>query len=242
MSLIKQVNFKNKNVLITGASAGIGYGIAQAFLQEGANVHITGTRTADAYDSDFTGMTFHSLNVQEGKAIEDLAAEIDELDVLVNCVGTVLYKKQEFERAGFEKILAINLTGVMHLCTAFYPHLEKSGGNIINLDSVVAIRPAFNNPAYTASKAGLIQLTKGLAMKWGRKGIRVNGIAPGMVPTKLTANQIDTPEKQEQLGKSIPIQRVGTPQDMAGGALFLASSLASYVTGQHLVIDGGMTL
>ena len=240
--MIKNINFSNKKVLVTGASDGIGYGIAKAFLQEGATVHITGTRTANDYQNDFSQMTFHSLNVADENAVDNLANSIKELDVLINCVGTVLYKKQEFERAGFEKIITINLTGVMHLCTAFFPHLEKSGGNIINLDSVVAIRPALNNPAYTASKAGLKQLTKGLAMKWGRKGIRVNSIAPGIVPTKLTANQTDKPEQAEQFAKRNPVPRFGTPEDMAGGALFLASSLATYITGQQLVIDGGMTL
>ena len=242
MSLLKNINFTDKKILITGASDGIGYGIAKAFLQEGGEVHITGTRTVADYPNDFSSMTFHSLNVADGQAIENLATTIKELDVLINCVGTVLYKKQEFERAGFEKIITINLTGVMHLCTAFFPHLEKSGGNIINLDSVVAIRPALNNPAYTASKAGLKQLTKGLAMKWGRKGIRVNSIAPGIVPTKLTANQTNTPEQTAQFAKRNPIPRFGTPEDIAGGALFLASSLATYVTGQQLVIDGGMTI
>ena len=241
MNLQNALNFSGKKILITGASSGIGYGIAKEFVAAGANVHITGTRTAADYDNDFTAMTFHSLNAANGADIEALANTIQELDVLINCVGTVLYKKAEFERAGFEKILNINLTGVMHLCTAFYPHLERSGGNIINLDSVVAIRPAINNPAYTASKAGLKQLTKGLAMKWGRKGIRVNGIAPGMVPTKLTANQAGA-EQEAAFKKRNPVQRFGTPQDMAGGALFLASPLAAYVTGQHLVIDGGMTL
>lgn len=241
MSIKNALNFNGKTVLITGASDGIGYGIAQAFLEAGAIVHITGTKTATDYPNSFADMTFHSLNVADGGAIENLASTIPEVDVLINCVGTVLYKKQEFERAGFEKILTINLTGVMHLCTAFYPHLVKSGGNIINLDSVVAIRPAINNPAYTASKAGLKQLTKGLAMKWGRKGIRVNAIAPGMVPTKITANQASA-EQEAAFKKRNPIQRFGTPLDMAGGALFLASSLAAYVTGQHLVIDGGLTL
>lgn len=129
----------------------------------------------------------------------------------------------------------------MHLCTAFYPHLEKSSGNIINVDSVASIRPAINNPAYTASKAGLKQLTKGLAMKWGKKGIRVNAIAPGLVPTKLTTNQMG--ETQEAIFKKTnPISRLGTVEDMAGGALFLASPLAAYVTGHHLVIDGGLSL
>ena len=241
MNLQNVLNFSRKKILITGASSGIGYGIAKAFVAAGANVHITGTRTEADYDNDFTAMTFHSLNAAHGEEVEALAKTIQELDVLINCVGTVLYKKQEFERAGFEKILNINLTGVMHLCTAFYPHLERSGGNIINLDSVVAIRPAINNPAYTASKAGLKQLTKGLAMKWGRKGIRVNAIAPGMVPTKLTANQAGA-EQEAAFKKISPIQRFGTPQDMAGGALFLASPLAAYVTGHHLVIDGGVTL
>lgn len=241
MNLQNALNFSCKKILITGASSGIGYGIAKEFVAAGATVHITGTRTESDYDNDFTAMTFHSLNAAHGEEVEALAKNIQELDILINCLGTVLYKKQEFERAGFEKILNINLTGVMHLCTAFYPHLERSGGNIINLDSVVAIRPAINNPAYTASKAGLKQLTKGLAMKWGRKGIRVNGIAPGMVPTKLTANQAGA-EQEAIFKKRNPIQRFGTPQDMAGGALFLASPLAAYVTGQHLVIDGGMTL
>lgn len=241
MNVQNALNFSDKKVLITGASSGIGYGIAQAFVAAGATVHITGTRTKADYDNDFTAMSFHSLNAAHGEDIEALAKTIQELDILINCVGTVLYKKQEFERAGFEKILNINLTGVMHLCTAFYPHLERSGGSIINLDSVVAIRPALNNPAYTASKAGLKQLTKGLAMKWGRKRIRVNAIAPGMVPTKLTANQAGA-EQEAAFKQRNPIQRFGTPQDMAGGALFLASPLAAYVTGQHLVIDGGMTL
>jgi len=122
----------------------------------------------------------------------------------------LLYKKQEFERAGFEKIVTINLTGIMHLCTAFYPHLEKSKGNIVNLDSVVSIR--------------------------------VNSIAPGLVPTKLTANQTENPEYAQAVLKQLPISRLGAPEDMAGAALFLASPLASYVTGNQLIVDGGMTL
>ena len=241
MSLQNALNFSGKIVLVSGASDGIGYGIAKAFLEAGATVHVTGTRSAEDYSTDFSGMIFHSLNVANGEAVEELSNSIVALDILINCVGTVLYGKEEFERAGFEKILTINLTGVMHLCTAFYPQLEKSKGTIINLDSVVAVRPALNNPAYTASKAGLKQLTKGLAMKWGRKGIRVNAIAPGMVPTKLTANQ-SSPEQEEAFKRRNPIPRFGTPKDMAGGALFLASPLAAYVTGQHLVIDGGLTL
>lgn len=171
----------------------------------------------------------------------DAGIHTDSLDVLVNCIGSVLWKKAEFEREGFEKILTINLTGAMQLCTEFYPLLETSQGNIVNLDSVVAIRPAPANPAYSASKAGLVQLTKALAMKWGRKGVRVNSLAPGMVATKLTTNQ-SSQEQQAEFAKTNPVGRFGTPQDIAGGVLFLSSPMAAYVTGHQLVIDGGMTL
>ena len=215
--------------------------MAKAFLEAGADVSITGTRTADAYDNDFSGMQFHTLDIQDPAMITELATKFDSLDVLVNCIGSVLWKKAEFEREGFEKILSINLTGAMQLCTEFYDLLEASGGNIVNLDSVVSIRPALNNPAYSASKAGLVQLTKTLAMKWGPRGIRVNTVAPGMVPTKLTANQ-SSPEQIEQITNTIPLRRVGSPQDIAGGVLFFASPLAAYITGQQLVIDGGVTL
>lgn len=241
MSLVNALDFSGKKVLVCGASDGIGYGVAKAFLEAGAEVSITGTRSKGDYDNDFGGMQFHSLNIQDAAAISELATEFDSLDVLVNCIGSVLWKKAEFEREGFEKILTINLTGAMQLCTEFFSLLEASQGNIVNLDSVVSIRPAPANPAYSASKAGLVQLTKALAMKWGRNGIRVNSLAPGMVPTKLTANQ-SSPEQQAEFAKANPCGRFGTPQDIAGGVLFLSSPLAAYVTGHQLVVDGGGTL
>ena len=119
--------------------------------------------------------------------------------------------------------------------------LTASGGSIVHVDSVASLSPAVNNPAYSASKAGLVQLTKALAKKWGADGIRVNTIAPGMVPTKMTKNQ-SSPEQIEAFSKINPIGRYGTPDDMAGAALFLASPLASYVTGQQLVVDGGLSI
>lgn len=241
MSLVNALDFSGKKVLVCGASDGIGYGVATAFKEAGADVSITGTRSADAYDNDFSGMQFHTLDIQQAEEISALATKFDSLDVLVNCVGSVLWKKGEFERQGFEKIININLTGAMQLCTEFFPLLEASKGNIVSLDSVVSIRPAPANPAYSASKAGLVQLTKTLAMKWGRNGIRVNSLAPGMVPTKLTANQ-SSPEQQEAFAAVNPCGRFGTPQDIAGGVLFLSSPLAAYVTGHQLVVDGGSTL
>lgn len=241
MSPLDKLNFTNKHVVVCGASDGIGYGVAIMFVALGAKVSITGTRAVDNYDNDFSGMDYYPLDLQSEQGITAFASNFKHVDVLVNCVGSVLWKKQEFERAGFEKIVNINLTGAMQLCTEFYPLLQASGGNIINLDSVVSIRPAFNNPAYSASKAGLLHLGKSLAMKWGRKGVRVNSIAPGMVATKLTVNQ-SSPEQQEQFGKNNPIQRFATPEDIAHAVIFLASPMASYITGHQLVVDGGMTL
>ena len=241
MSLAAALDFTDKHILVCGGSDGIGYGVATAFYEAGATVCITGTRSADSYENDFSHFTYYQLDVQDEAAITQLASQFEALDVLANCVGAVLWKKAEFERSGFEKILSINLTGAMQLCTEFYPLLVKSQGSIINIDSVASINPAVNNPAYSASKAGLVQLTKALAKKWGHTGVRVNTVAPGMVPTKMTANQ-SGPEQEAQFSKMNPIARFGKPQDIAGGVLFFASPMAAYVTGQQLVIDGGLSL
>ncbi len=236
------LNFQGRQVLVTGAaSGGLGYGIASAFVEAGATVAITGTRPKEAYGADSANMIFYQMNAREPDSIEALAARFERLDVLINCIGHLLPHKQEFERSGFEMIVTINLTAIMHLCTALFPRLEAARGCIVNIDSTSAIRPMLNNPAYTASKAGLRHLDAALAQKWGPRGVRVNGISPGVVPTALTAH-ITTPEHVERMKKTNPVPRFGTVEDIAGGALFLASPLASYITGQSIVIDGGMTL
>ena len=241
MGLVNALDFSGKKVLVCGGSDGIGYGVATAFLEAGAEVSITGTRPADVCDNDFSNFEYHQLDVQDPDAITALAVNFSELDVMANCIGSVLWKKEEFERAGFEKIININLTGAMQLCTEFYPLLRARQGCIINVDSVVTINAAPNNPAYSASKAGLVQLTKALAKKWGRTGVRVNTVAPGLVPTKLTVNQSGE-ENEAAFKQTNPIPRFGRPEDIAGGVLFLASPLAAYVTGQQLAVDGGLTL
>ena len=118
MSLVNALDFSGKKVLVCGGSDGIGYGVAAAFFEAGAEVAITGTRSADNYENDFSNFTYHQLDVQDPDAITALAGKFSELDVMANCIGSVLWKKEEFERRGFEKIININLTGAMQLCTS----------------------------------------------------------------------------------------------------------------------------
>lgn len=241
MDIKNALDFSGKTALVTGASDGIGYGIAQAFFQAGADVVVTGTKEAGAYDNDFSDFRFIQLDVAEPASVESLGKAVDGVDVLVNAVGTVLYKSQEFEREGFEHVMNVNLNGIMHVCRVFRDKLASSKGCVINLDSTVSHRVARNNPAYSASKIALKHLNKVLAWKWGKLGIRVNGISPGAVPTKLTKNHL-TQEAEALFGAAVPGGRYGTPADMAGPVLFLASPLAAYVTGVSFPVDGGLTI
>ena len=164
------------------------------------------------------------------------------LDVLVLCQGTVLYKRQEFDMPGFEHVIDVNLHSVMACATRFRGMLAASKGALITVSSVAGYGANVGNPAYAASKAGVISLTRTLGVAWAADGIRVNGIAPGLVDTKLTKVTTDHPQRLQKALAQIPVQRLGTPAEMAGAALFLASPLAAYVCGQTLRVDGGLGL
>ncbi|WP_416832300.1 MAG: SDR family NAD(P)-dependent oxidoreductase [Erythrobacter sp.] len=241
------LDFSGKLVLVIGGSSGIGNGIAQGFRAHGAAVIVTGTRPdegdyLEAEDSDLRGLTYHRLDVTDRDAADALAAEIGAVDVLVQSQGVVRYKRAEFTREGWDAVVDVNLNSVMDVARAFHEGLAERGGNMIVVSSVAAFKSTIGTPAYAASKAGAASLVKTLGEAWAKDGLRVNGIAPGLVPTKLTAVTTDHPERREASLRAIPLGRMGTPEDMAGAALFLASPLASYMTGQTLVVDGGLTL
>jgi 3-oxoacyl-[acyl-carrier protein] reductase len=241
------LDFTGKRVLVIGGSSGIGNGIAHGFRGRGASVTVTGTRPdfgdyLEAEDADFTGLDYHQLNLTDRDAAERLAAELGAVDVLVLSQGTVRYGRQEFTREGWDAVVDINLNSVMDAARAFHPALAEAKGAIIIVSSVAAFKSTIGTPAYAASKAGAASLTKTLGEAWARDGIRVNGIAPGLVPTKLTSVTTEHPERLDGALRSIPLRRMGTPEDMAGAALFLASPLSAYITGQTLVVDGGLTL
>lgn len=240
-------DFSGKRVLVVGGSSGIGNGIAHGFRHRGGEVHVWGTRASAAdYDpadgSDLTGLGYTCVDVGDPDAIAAAPMPFDSLDVLVLCQGTVVYKRGEFERAGWDRVMAVNLDSLMHCANKFRDQLAAAKGSVIVVSSVAGFKANIGNPAYAASKAGAVSLVKSLGQAWAGMGIRVNGLAPGLVATKLTKVTTDHPERLAASLARIPDGRLGTPEDMAGTAIFLASPLASYVTGHTVVVDGGLSL
>jgi 3-oxoacyl-[acyl-carrier protein] reductase len=242
-----ELDFSGRRVLVVGGSSGIGNGIANAFAGHGAEVHVWGTRpSAESYGpadgSKLDGMTYSCVDVADRAQIDAYLAPFESLDVLVLSQGTVIYQRAEFERDGWDRVMAVNLDSLMACAMRFKTALAKAGGSMIVLSSVAGFRSTRGNPAYAASKAAAVSLTRTLGEAWARDGIRVNGIAPGLVDTKITKVTTEHPERLKWALATIPAGRLGTPDDMAGVALFLASPLAGYVYGQTIVVDGGMIL
>jgi 3-oxoacyl-[acyl-carrier protein] reductase len=242
-----KLDFSGKTVLVVGGSSGIGNGIAQAFRAAGATVHVWGTRAtageyADEPGSDLDGLAYECMDVADFPKLQAYALPFTHLDVLIQCQGLALYGRREFAPEGWNRVMDVNLNSLMWVATKFRPMLAEARGAMIIVSSVAAIKATFGNPAYAASKSGAAGLTRTLGVAWIAEGIRVNGIAPGLVDTKLTAVTTSNPKRLAGMLAGIPAGRIGTPADMAGPALFLASDLASYIVGQTLFVDGGMTL
>lgn len=241
------LDFSGRRVLVVGGSSGIGNGIAHGFLTRGAEVHVWGTRSsASDYSteegSNLDGLLYAQVNVADFDELSAYEPPFDSLDVLVQSQGFVRYKQAEYAKPGWDDVMDININSVMHTATKFKPMLSEAKGSIVIVSSISGLTANIGNPAYAASKAAAINLTKTLGQAWARDGIRVNGLAPGLVPTKLTAVTTENEKRAEASLRSIPVRRFGTPEDMAGAAIFLASPLASYVQGHTLIADGGLSL
>jgi NAD(P)-dependent dehydrogenase (short-subunit alcohol dehydrogenase family) len=215
--------------LITGAAGGIGGALLAAFRQ-------AGYRTIGVDCAPAGGVTM--LDVTDTSAVTAFAKNVDALAVLVNAAG-VIRLREEYDPAEFARVLDINLTGTMRMAVACRAALAKAKGAIVNVASMHAIFGAPLSPAYSASKAGIVQLTKSLAVAWAEDGIRVNAIAPGWIETPMTVPARSDAARNRAILDRTPLGRWGTPDDIVGPALFLAGDAARFVTGAVLVVDGG---
>lgn len=241
------LDYTGKTVCIIGGSSGIGNATAQAFRGCGADVHVTGTRSsADDYDiadgSDLTGLGYHQLDAADDSAIIALRQKFERMDVLICSQGMVMYKRAEFEPENFAKVVQVNLNSLMTCAGQFHDLLKDAKGSLIIISSTAAFHATVGNPGYNASKAGAAGLTRTLGKAWAPDGIRVNGIAPGLIATKMTKVTTDNPKRRAATIESIPLGRIGDPDDMAGLSLYLASPLAGYIVGQTIIADGGLLL
>ncbi|HEV7719542.1 MAG TPA: SDR family oxidoreductase [Arsenicitalea sp.] len=232
--------FTGKSVLISGGSSGIGLGIAHGFAAAGANVLATGATDAevDTAAAQNPAIAFAKLDVRDNAAVKALVADLPSLDVLVNCAG-IIRRNDELDPETFDTVVDINLNGSMRLCAACRPLLAQSHGAILNTASMLSFFGGGLVPGYSASKGGIAQLTKSLAIAYAAQDIRVNALAPGWIETPLTAGLREDPARSAAILSRTPMARWGRPDDLVGAALFLTSPLAGFITGAVLPVDGG---
>ncbi len=231
-----------RTILVSGGSSGIGAAITRAFAAEGCRVIATGVdeaQVAAARQEGAAGIELRVLDVCDGARVQALVGSLDKLDVLVNCAGAIRRGGAEHDPEVFAEVLAVNLTGTMRLCAAARTKLAASRGCIVNTASMLSFFGGGLVPGYSASKGGVAQLTKSLAIAYAAEGIRVNAVAPGWIATPLTQPLVDDPARSAPILARTPLARWGTPEDVTGPVLFLASPAARFVTGVILPVDGG---
>ena len=246
---------QNKVALVTGGTAGIGKAIALAYAKQGASVVIFGTseeravqvvQEMEAAQEPGQKFLFKLLDIADKKAVDTAIAELlavfGHVDILVNNAGITLdglLKKMSED--DWDRVIAVNLKSVYNTCQALVrPMLKARKGKMINISSVVGLMGNAGQTNYAASKAGMIGMTKSLAKEVASRGICVNCIAPGFIQTSMTDSLTDA--QKEVIFKQIPMGRLGLAEEIANAAVFLASPMSDYITGQTLTVDGGMVM
>lgn len=252
MTYEKLFRLDGKVALVTGASKGIGAAMARGLAEFGAQVVVNSRKleavedTAAAIRADglaATALAGNVGNLDEARAlVAQTVAIYGRLDILVNnaAVNPVFGPIQGTDERAFDKIMAVNLKGPFELAKQAYAVMQgQGGGSIINVSSIGGLTPEPMLGVYSVSKAALISLTKAMAQDWGRDGIRVNAICPGLIQTKFSAALWQTDAVREHFVQQTPLQRIGQPQDIVGLAVFLAAEASAYCTGAVFLVDGG---
>jgi NAD(P)-dependent dehydrogenase (short-subunit alcohol dehydrogenase family) len=231
-----------RRVLVSGGSSGIGAAIAQAFMAAGDRVIVTGATEPEVVRARDQGLDARVLDVRDGLAVQALVGGLETLHVLVNCAGILRRGGAELDPVVFAEVLDVNLGGTMRMCAAARAKLAVAPGGpgcIVNTASMLSFFGGGLVPGYSASKGGVAQLTKSLAIAYADQGIRVNAVAPGWIATPLTQALQDDAARSQAILARTPMGRWGRPEDVAGPVLFLASAAAGFVTGVVLPVDGG---
>lgn len=233
---------QGKKALVTGGTQGIGAAVARQLAGMGAQVIAAGLPPAqgwnEAHSATAAGIRLSGLDVSDPHSVSELFSGLDGLDILVNCAG-IIRRGAEHDLEVFEQVIAVNLTGTMRACSAARPLLGRNGGCIVNLASMLSFFGGALVPAYSASKGGIAQLTRSLALAYAAEGIRVNAVAPGWIATPLTQALQEDEERSRALLQRTPLGRWGQPEDVAQVAAFLCTPAASFMTGAVVPVDGG---
>lgn len=248
--ILEQFRLTGKNALVTGSSRGLGAAIACALAEAGANVALHGSKNVPASVIDAVqaaGVRTITLTADLrdpdlcAGLVDETVAGLGGIDILVNNAGMIRRSPAvEFTLPDWNQVLQANLTTVFQLSQAAGRHMLRQGsGKIINLASLLSFQGGINVLSYAAAKGGIAQLTKALANEWASKGVQVNAIAPGYMATDNTQPLRDDPQRSRQILERIPAGRWGSPEDVAGAAVFLASPASNYINGHILVVDGG---
>lgn len=238
--------FSEKRAIVTGGTSGIGRAIALALAEDGAHVTATGALADEVAvftkEEKSRNISAAVLDVTDNDAVEQFVSRFDSLDILVNAAGTIMRNGAEFKPENFQRVIDVNLAGTMRMSVACRSRLARQNGSILNIASMLSFFGSGFAPAYSASKGGIAQLTKSLAIAWAPDSIRCNALAPGWIATPLTQALREDDDRSRAIVERTPMRRWGLPADVSGPALFLLSPAAAFITGAILPVDGGYSI